>query len=130
MVSYTLLCKACIKRQSQVLNQLHPVFGGAQKRMEKLSSTLKVFLQIALLGIFLVFFGFPAIEKYQKKETIIVSSEKFTHGIVPPALTIMGIQNSGLGWQGCLLPFSFSHLAKLIFSLFQHRLIAFEVLFA
>ena len=113
-----------------MLNQLQLVFGGVQKRMVFLSSILKVFLQIALLGIFLVFFGFPAIEKYQKKETIIVSSEKFTHGIVPPALTIMGIQNSGLGWQGCLLSFSFSHLAKLIFSLFQHRLIAFEVLFA
>ena len=85
--------------------QLQPVFGGAPKRMTKLSSTLKVFLQIVLLGIVLVFFGFPAIDKYQKKETIIVSSEKFSHGIVPPALTIMGITNSGLGWQGCLLSF-------------------------
>ena len=63
------------------------------------SPWLKVFLQIALLGIFLVFFGFPSIEKYQKKETITVSSEKFTNGIVPPALTIIGIQNSGLGWK-------------------------------
>ena len=60
---------------------------------------LKVFLQIALLVIFLVFFGFPSIEKYQKKETITVSSEKFTNGIEPPALTILGIQNSGLGWK-------------------------------
>ena len=107
--------KACIKRQSQVSIQLQPVFGGVPKRMAKLSSTLKVFLQIALLGIFLVFFGFPAIEKYQKKETITVSSEKFTHGIEPPALTILGIDDSGLGWQGCLLSFDFcwsSHQAK------------------
>ena len=67
--------------------------------MRRLTSSLKFFLQIALLGIFLVFFGFPAIEKYQKKETITVSSEKFTNGIEAPALTIMGLDHSGLGWK-------------------------------
>ena len=67
--------------------------------MTTTSPWLKVFLQCALLGIFLVFFGFPSIEKYQKKETITVSSEKFTNGISPPVLTILGIQNSGLGWK-------------------------------
>ena len=65
--------------------------------MTKLASSLRVFLQIALLGIFLVFFGFPAVDKYQKKETIIVSSEKFTNGIEAPALTIMGIDSSAIG---------------------------------
>ena len=49
--------------------------------------------------VFLAFFGVPAIQKYQKKETIIVSSKKFTNGIEAPALTIMGIDNHGLGWK-------------------------------
>ena len=74
-------------------------FVTVLKRMTTNSLWLKVFLQIALLVIFLVFFGFPSIGKYQKKETITVSSEKFTNGIEPPALTILGIQNSGLGWK-------------------------------
>ena len=60
---------------------------------------MRVFLQLALLLIFLIFFGVPAIEKYQKKETIIVSSKKFTNGIEAPALTIMGVDNNGLGWK-------------------------------
>ena len=38
-------------------------------------------------------------EKYQKKETIVVSSEKFTNGIEPPALTLMGLDKNGLGWK-------------------------------
>lgn len=67
--------------------------------MTKISSSLRVFLQIALLFIFLIFFGVPAIQKFQKKETILVSSKKFTNGIEAPALTIMGFDNDGLGWK-------------------------------
>ena len=67
--------------------------------MIKLASALKVFLQIALFSVFLIFFGFPAIEKYQKKETITVSSKELTNAIEPPALTIVGISIKGLGWK-------------------------------
>ena len=35
----------------------------------------------------ILFFQLILIEKYQKKETITVSSQKFTQGIEPPALT-------------------------------------------
>ena len=58
--------------------------------MTKLDSVLKVFLHIALFIVFLIFFGFPAIEKYQKKETVVVLSEEITNGIESPALTIIG----------------------------------------
>ena len=67
--------------------------------MAKLASALKVFLQIALFSVLLIFFGFPAVEKYHKKETITVSSDTLTNGIVPPALTIMGISIKGHGWK-------------------------------
>ena len=66
----------------------------------KLTYALKVFFHIALFIVFLIFFGYPAITKYQKKETIVVSSEELTNGIEPPALTIMGIDSiKGIGWK-------------------------------
>ena len=68
--------------------------------MIKLTSTLKFFLHTVLFFVFLIFFGYPAIKKYQKKETILVSSEELTNGIEPPALTIMGIHSiNGIGWK-------------------------------
>ena len=67
------------------------------KRMAKLVSALKVFHHIALFLLFLIFFSFPAIEKYHEKETITVLSEELTSGIDSPALTIMGISIKGIG---------------------------------
>ena len=88
--------------------------------MTKFASALKVFLQIALFSVLLIFFGFPAVEKYHKKETITVSSEELTNRIESPALTIMGISIKGLGWKnpqdglGTWNSFKFDeHFAKL-----------------
>ena len=68
--------------------------------MTKLASALKVSLHVALFVVFLIFFGFPAIEKYQKKETVVVSSEELTNGIEAPSLTIMGLNSiKGIGWK-------------------------------
>ena len=53
-----------------------------------------------LLILFLVFFGIPSVQKYQSKETIFISSQKFTNGIEAPAVTFMASNNStGYGWK-------------------------------
>ena len=45
-------------------------------------------LQILLLILFLHFFGLPAIEKYHRKEVIVVETTKETDGIPLPAITL------------------------------------------
>ena len=58
------------------------VGGGAIHWMRQL-------LQILLLAIFLHFFGLPAIQKYQRKEVMVVETTKTTNGIPLPAITLM-----------------------------------------
>ena len=52
------------------------------------SHGMRLFLQILLLVTFLHFFGLPAIEKYQKKEVIVIDTTKDTEGIPLPAITL------------------------------------------
>ena len=50
---------------------------------------MKLLLQILLLATFLHFFGLPAIEKYQKKEVMVLETSKDTDGIPLPAITLL-----------------------------------------
>ena len=53
-----------------------------------LGSAAKPFFQLILLITFLYFFGLPAIERYRKKEVILVEKKRDTGGIPFPAVTI------------------------------------------
>ena len=54
---------------------------------------VRLLLQILLLAIFLHFFGLPAIEKYQKRDVMVVETSKDTDGIPLPAITIGAYDN-------------------------------------
>ena len=62
--------------------------------------SIELFLYALLLVLFMVFFGIPSIEKYQKKETISISSRKMTNGFEAPAVTIMALSSTSLGTDG------------------------------
>ena len=62
-------------------------------------------LQSLLLTIFLFFFGLPAVEKYEKKEVMMVETSKETHGIPSPAITISARSQKQ---QDCKLAFDSS----------------------
>ena len=65
-----------------------------------MASLMEMSLYSLLLVLFLVFFGIPSVEKYQSKETIVISSRKFTNGIEAPAVTFMALNNkTGYGWK-------------------------------
>ena len=66
----------------------------------KLSLVLlsKTILQLLLFCLFLSFFGIPSFTQYQKKETIVVRSEKDTDGIEAPAVTLAATRNR-FGWK-------------------------------
>ena len=49
---------------------------------------IRLLLQILLLAIFLHFFGLPAIDKYQKRDAMVVETSKDTEGIPLPAISI------------------------------------------
>ena len=50
---------------------------------------IKIVLQICLLITFLVFFGVPAIKKYQRREVMVVETSKNMDGIQLPSITIV-----------------------------------------
>ena len=58
----------------------------------------KTILQLLLFCLFLGFFGISSFSKYQKKETIVIKSEKDTDGIEAPAVTLVATQNK-FGWK-------------------------------
>ena len=49
---------------------------------------LRVFLQILLMGLFLVYFGLPAVKEYLKQEVMVVETKKDTSGLPAPAITV------------------------------------------
>ena len=64
------------------------------------STSIDLFLYGLLFVLFMVFFGIPSIEKYQKKETIFIKSEKMTNGIDAPAISLVGLDNNvGYGFK-------------------------------
>ena len=68
-------------------------------KCKEVSIAIKVILQIALFILFLIFFGIPAVQKYVKKDTIIISSEEDTNGIEAPAVTFSCSFFGKVGWK-------------------------------
>ena len=63
-------------------------------------TSLNLLLYVLLFVLFMIFFGYPSIVKYQKEETIITSTEKKTNGIEAPAVTILTVNNiTGFGYK-------------------------------
>ena len=48
----------------------------------------RISFQLSLFSTFLYFFGLPAIEKYLRRDIMVVEHTKFTNGIPVPALTM------------------------------------------
>ena len=61
----------------------------------------KVILQIVLFVIFIFYFGLPSVEKYQKKNVMMVDSVKNTNGIPIPAISIVVLDNA-TRYESCL----------------------------
>ena len=61
---------------------------------------IKAALQVALFVAFLFFFGLPAVDKFQREETIATYSSKETSGIEAPAVTFSVFSN---GWKSAHL---------------------------
>ena len=60
----------------------------------------KLLCQIGFFVFFLIFFGFPNIERYQQEDVMVVSSTKHSGGIPSPTISIV-VRNpgSGHGWK-------------------------------
>ena len=83
---------------------IHGICLGSKLGPNMATLTMWSFLEMSLYGLllalFLVFFGIPSVKKYQSKETIILSSRKFTNGIEAPAVTLIALnKNTGYGWK-------------------------------
>ena len=76
----------------------------------EVSNSLKAFLQIVLFVLFFVFFGVPAVQKYKKKDTIIVTSEEDTDGIEAPAVTFTSSFFGKVGWKSLFENASVSYM--------------------
>ena len=68
-------------------------------KCKEVSIAIKVILQIGLFILFLIFFGIPAVQKYVKKDTIIITSEEDTNGIEAPAVTFSCSFFGKVGWK-------------------------------
>ena len=83
-----------------------------------------IFTKLCLYGflffLFLVFFGVPSLKKYQRQETISISTRKLTKGIEAPSVTIMAFNNNtGYGWKSKTNATGFSD-RRFRFSLLDH----------
>ena len=83
-----------------------------------------VYIKVCLYGflffLFLVFFGVPSLEKYQRQETISISTRKLTKGIEAPPVTILAFNNNtGYGWKSKTNATGFSD-RRFRFSLLDH----------
>ena len=81
----------------------------------KIVVAIKTIVQFVLFVTFMILFGIPSLNKYQRKETILVESEMETGGIEDPAVTIQAT-NSTLGWKS--LQSGFDDFDS--FELFEH----------
>ena len=65
-----------------------------------LQTILKLIIQLWLLGLFLHFFGQPALKRYQEKKVMVVTSRQNTNGIQAPAVTIfVSRKHIKTGWK-------------------------------
>ena len=61
---------------------------------------LKMILQLLLFVVFLYMYGLPALERLNKKSTIVIKTRKNTDGIEAPSFTISARSNTtGMGWK-------------------------------
>lgn len=61
---------------------------------------VKVLLQLVLFGLFVYFYGIPAVKKMNQNETIVVKSRRNTQGIKAPSVTIAARNNqTNMGWK-------------------------------
>ena len=86
---------------------------------QRLVICFNVFLQLLLFILFLIYFGKPSVEKYLEQKTIVVTTEEFTNGIEPPAITIaakdFSNNRSVPGWKTIIENVDFRS-----FSMFPH----------
>ena len=69
-------------------------------------SLLRPFLQLLLLLIFLLYFGLPAIHRFNERSVMVVTSRVDTGGIEPPAVTLAARNaDSKLGWRSNITQF-------------------------
>ena len=66
-----------------------------------LKGTSRVILQIVLFLIFIFYFGLPSVEKYQKKNVMMVNNVINTNGIPIPAISIVVLDNA-TRYESCL----------------------------
>ena len=65
-----------------------------------LHTILRVIIQLWLLGLFLHFFGHPAVQKYQDKKVLVVTSKHETKGTQAPSVTIVVANKyTETGWK-------------------------------
>ena len=64
----------------------------------KMLVLVKLTLQILLFVVFLYMYGLPALERLNKKSTIVIKTRKNTDGIEAPSFTISARRNTtGMG---------------------------------
>ena len=65
---------------------------------------LKLILQLLLFALFLYMYGIAALERLDKKSTIVIKTRKNTDGIQAPSFTISARSRStGMGWKEKLI---------------------------
>ena len=68
--------------------------------LKKMFRQSRILVQLLLVFTFSWLFAFPAIETYQKREVITITSEKETDGFFAPSISIMAMDAEG--WRGNL----------------------------
>jgi hypothetical protein len=59
----------------------------------------KMLLQIALMVIFLYFFGIPSVNSYLDKQVLTVTTMKYPGKVAPPTITVLAYSPSNGGWN-------------------------------
>jgi hypothetical protein len=63
--------------------------------------------------VFIIYFGLPSIKRFQKKEVMVVTSQRVTEGIKVPAITIIPKNpDTSIGWRINSLNFTFPNLIQ------------------
>ena len=57
--------------------------------LHSIITVLRAFLQITLLVIFMWYFGLPAVDKFNERKVMVVTTRKATEGIAGPSITIL-----------------------------------------
>ena len=64
------------------------------------SVSMRPLLMLCLMSIFFVFFGLPAIQRFEEKKVMVITSQRKTGGIKVPAITIAARNpETEVGWR-------------------------------